>query len=105
MAEVLCPAERRPVATVAETHEVVSVVVPVRNEAPYIERLLNQLVAQDLPAGALEVIVADGHSTDGTPDIVRRFARRHPCVRLIDNPQRLSSAGRNLGVRHSTGAY
>jgi succinoglycan biosynthesis protein ExoA len=90
---------------VARRREVISVVVPVRNESRYIERLLQQLVSQELPPGALEIVVADGRSTDDTRDRVTRFAARYPFIKLIDNPRQLSSAGRNLGVRHSTGDY
>ncbi len=83
----------------------VSVVVPVRNESRYIEKVLSQLVSQDLPTGALEVVVADGRSVDDTREVVRRFAHRYPCVALVDNPGKLASSGRNIGVNNSSGDY
>jgi len=46
----------------------VSVVIPTLNEA-----LNLPLVLGELPAGAHEVIVVDGHSTDGTPDVAREI--------------------------------
>jgi succinoglycan biosynthesis protein ExoA len=81
----------------------ISVVVPVRNEARFIRRTLEQLLAQDYDPRRFEVLVADGRSTDGTPEIVRAVAAAHPQVRLLDNPGRLSSRGRNRAVRLSQG--
>lgn len=49
----------------------VTVIMPVRNEGEYIERSLGAVLAQDYPAERVEVIVADGMSTDGTREYVR----------------------------------
>ncbi|MBY0233053.1 MAG: glycosyltransferase family 2 protein [Gemmataceae bacterium] len=81
----------------------VSVLVPVRNEERFIEATLCQLLEQDYPAGRFEILVADGRSDDATREIVRRIAAEHPEVRLIDNPGRLSSAGRNAAARAARG--
>ena len=43
----------------------VSVIMPVRSEAAYIERSLGSVLAQDYPAERMELIVADGMSADG----------------------------------------
>ena len=82
---------------------VVSVVMPVRNEARHIERTLAQLLAQDFPACAYEILVIDGGSNDGTPERVRSLAAGRGNVRLFDNPQRWSSAARNIGVQNARG--
>ncbi len=84
---------------------VVSVVLPVLNEARDIERLLWVLLKQRPPEGGFEVVVADGGSTDGTREIVGKLKRQWPNLRLVDNPKRLSSAGRNAGARASRGRY
>ncbi len=81
----------------------ISVIVPVRNEARCVRHTLEQLLAQDYPAGRFEVLVADGRSTDATRDIVRAVAARHGNVRLLDNPGGWSSAGRNVAVRAARG--
>jgi succinoglycan biosynthesis protein ExoA len=83
----------------------VSVIVPVRNEAAHIRRTLLGLARQDFPAADFEVLVADGRSDDGTPDIVRELRAEIPNLHLLDNPRRLASAGRNVGVRHAGGKY
>ncbi|HEV3205170.1 MAG TPA: glycosyltransferase [Gemmataceae bacterium] len=82
---------------------IMSFVVPVRNEAPYIEKLLIQLLHQDFDAERFEVIVADGQSTDGTAEIVRRMLQRYANLRLIDNPKQWASAGRNVAIQAAAG--
>jgi succinoglycan biosynthesis protein ExoA len=81
----------------------ISVIVPVRNEAAFIGRTLAQLLDQDYPRDRFEVLVADGRSTDATPALVAELAARHDNVRLLHNPRRWSSAGRNRAVRAARG--
>lgn len=81
----------------------VTVIVPVRNEARHIERTLSHLVSQDYNRQRFEILVIDGDSSDDTPRLVEAFARSHPEVRLLHNPRRWSSAARNIGVRHARG--
>jgi succinoglycan biosynthesis protein ExoA len=81
----------------------ISVIVPVRNEEAFIESTLRQLLAQEYDPECFEVLVADGRSTDRTRDIVAAVQAKHPQVTLLDNPGRLSSAGRNVAVEASRG--
>ena len=85
------------------TSPLVSVLMPVRNEAPYIGRSLGAVLAQDYPRDRLEVIVADGMSTDGTRDAVRSLQAAHSNLRLIDNPGLIVSTGLNRGLVESKG--
>jgi cellulose synthase/poly-beta-1,6-N-acetylglucosamine synthase-like glycosyltransferase len=81
----------------------ISVLVPVRNEQQHIERTLRCLLTQDYPPQRYEVIVADGESEDDTVAIVRRLQREFGHLRLVSNPRRWSSAGRNAAWRVSRG--
>src|SRR5436190_21634380 len=81
----------------------ISVIVPVRNEERFIADTLAQLFARDYPADRFEVLVADGQSTDDTRTIVRAMQDLYPNLRLLDNPRRWSSAGRNVAVRAARG--
>jgi succinoglycan biosynthesis protein ExoA len=81
----------------------VSVVVPVRNEARFILRTLGQLAAQRYDPERFEILVIDGQSADGTFGLATEFARRFANVRVFSNPRQLSSAARNIGVRHARG--
>ncbi|MGH9839385.1 MAG: glycosyltransferase family 2 protein [Blastocatellia bacterium] len=81
----------------------VSIIMPVRNEADYIERSLAAVFAQDYPAELFEVIVADGLSTDGTREIVRQWQTREPNLKLIDNPRKIAPTGLNAALREARG--
>ena len=83
-----------------------SIVLPVRNEASHIGTVLAGLEGQSYPHDRFEVLVTDGESTDGTPEVVERFSQGASLsVRLLRNPARLSSAGRNVGARNARGQY
>src|SRR5262249_48265080 len=61
-------------------------ITPARNEAEFIELTLKSVVAQTVRP-LRWVIVSDG-STDGTDDIVRRYADAHPWIELVRMPER-----------------
>ena len=77
----------------------VLIVVPTLNEARHIGRLLDELLVEAAAMDAL-IVVADGGSTDGTPDIAGQYAEQHERVRVIHNPKRIQSAALNLAVEH-----
>lgn len=83
----------------------ITIVMPVRNEARFIAATIDQLLAQQYPPDRYEIMVVDGMSDDGTREIVRELALQYSQVRLVDNPQRRSSAGRNVGFRGGRGDY
>ena len=83
----------------------VSVIVPVRNEAKHIARTLRGLANQEFPTADYEILVIDGESEDGTRDIVLEHLPMIPNLYLFDNPKRLASAARNVGVQHAHGDY
>lgn len=96
--------------TTAETWEPlpelprVSVLVVVRNGVATLEACLRSIWAQDYPAPALEILLLDGHSEDGTVALARRLAAQSPLpMRILDNPQRVLAPGWNLGIRNSSG--
>jgi len=76
-----------------------SLVVPVRNEADSIEQLILSAAAQTRRPD--EVIIVDGGSRDGTPEIVERWAQQHSLtdwVRVVRVTEATPGKGRNLGV-------
>ena len=48
----------------------VSVIIPMRNEQDWIQRCLGSVLAQDYPPDRMEVLVADGMSTDRSPQML-----------------------------------
>ncbi|WP_157913081.1 glycosyltransferase family 2 protein [Candidatus Promineifilum breve] len=81
----------------------VTVIMPVRNEAAYIERSLGAVLAQDYPSDCLEILVVDGLSADGTREYVRAQQAAHPRLRLLDNPAGIVPPGLNIGIAQATG--
>lgn len=75
-----------------------------RDEAPRIQQALDSILQQEPPAGGLEIIVADGLSTDGTADLLRRVSAVEPRLRLVANPGRIVSSGLNAAIRAAVGS-
>ena len=61
-------------------------ITPARNEAQFIELTIQSVVEQTVPP-IKWVIVSDG-STDGTDEIVRKYANEHPWIELVRMPLR-----------------
>ncbi|WP_225049226.1 glycosyltransferase family 2 protein [Lacticaseibacillus kribbianus] len=82
----------------------VSVIVPIYNIAPYLDRCLTSLVAQDYPA--LELILVDDCSTDDSKGVIARFAAQEPRIRpLFIEKNGGVSAARNAALDVATGTY
>jgi glycosyltransferase involved in cell wall biosynthesis len=83
----------------------VTVVLPIRNEAGFIERSLGCLLAQGYPADRMEILVMDGMSDDGTRAIVERILARSrgPSVRVFENPGRIVPVAMNLALDEARG--
>ncbi len=80
--------------------KLVSVIIPVRNEAPFIEATIDSVLAQDYQ-GHIEVVVADGMSTDGTRDILDRLGeprQQDPLRRQPDRPHTIRFESGHSGV-------
>jgi len=77
--------------------------MPVRNEVDFIQRSLGAVLEQEWPEGQLEVIVADGMSTDGTRELLERMAEGHTNLRIIDNPAGIVAPGLNRAIAEARG--
>lgn len=71
-------------AEAAADAPLVSVVIPARNERHNIEACVRSALDASYPA--LEVIVVDDRSEDGTGDVARAMSRADARVRVIENP-------------------
>jgi succinoglycan biosynthesis protein ExoA len=80
-----------------------SIVMPSFNEEAYIETCIRSIFAQDYPRDRIEILVADGMSTDRTREILQRLSDEDPRVRVIDNPRRIQSPGMNAAIEASRG--
>ena len=84
----------------------VSVVVPVYNTAEYLPECLDSLVGQSIGLGAIQVVVVDDGSTDGSAEVIKDYAERYPgnfvCLSQANAGQ---GAARNLGLARCKGEY
>lgn len=86
--------------------DLVSVIVPCRNEAGHIDAFLDSALAQRLgPGWALQLVVADGASDDGTRAQLDARATADPRLMVIDNPERIVSTGLNRAIERASGAF
>src|SRR5208337_3628788 len=80
-----------------------TIVIPAKNEAKLIGRLLTSLINQDYSKmSSTKVLVADANSTDGTPEIVMSFRDRLD-VSVIRGG--MPSVGRNQGAAQADTPY
>lgn len=83
----------------------VSVVVPVLDQAAGLEATLEALAGQTLPQSSLEVVVVDNGSTDATLEVAADWSAQHPAVRVVSEPEvRGSYAARNRGLETAAAA-
>lgn len=87
----------------AENSPALSLVVPVFNVAPFLDRFFDSIVAQEL--SDMEVIVVDDGSTDDSPEIIARHAASHDKIRVVRQANGGLSAARNTGLDLARGQY
>lgn len=88
----------------ADTLPFVSVIMPIRNEAAFIARSLGAVLAQDYPSDRLEVLVADGMSTDATREIITQATAGQALpVTVVDNPGQIVPTGFNRALAQAQG--
>lgn len=83
----------------------VSVIIPCYNEQSTIRLLLTALREQTFPRAEMEIVVADGMSSDGTRDAITAFQKDFPDlnVRVVDNTLRSIPSAVNRAIESSRG--
>ena len=81
----------------------VSVVCPIYNEERYIGKFIDSVLAQDYPSDKLEILLIDGMSTDGTRNLINRYAVENDNIIFADNPEKVVPNALNKGIRLSDG--
>jgi glycosyltransferase involved in cell wall biosynthesis len=79
----------------------ITVIVPLFNKRPFVERALRSVFGQT--CGPHEIIVVDDGSTDGGAEIVQRFS--DPRLRLIVQENRGPGGARNRGLSEASGTH
>ena len=80
-----------------------SVVVPMHNVAPYLERCLTSLVNQSYTN--LEILVVDDGSTDASVAMAAKYARYDRRIRLIALPHGGNGRARNAAITAARGKF
>ncbi len=81
----------------------VSIIIPSRDEEKYLTKCLDSVLAQDYPKEKTEVLVVDGASEDNSKRIATEYSLKYPFIKVLDNPQKFTPFGLNIGIKNSRG--
>jgi glycosyltransferase involved in cell wall biosynthesis len=82
-----------------DTHETVSVIIPVYNAGRYLRETIESVLRQTRPPA--EIILIDDGSSDDSPAIAASFGK---AVRWLEQAHQGQAIARNLGIRTTTGS-
>jgi len=75
----------------------ISIIIPTYNSEKVLPLCLESIETQDY-RGDIEIIIADGGSTDSTLEIAKQYTNK-----IYPNPLKTGEAGKAVGLRHSKG--
>ncbi len=81
----------------------ISVIIPVHNTRPYLEKCLSSVLGQTF--ADWELICVDTASEDGSLDVLRRFAAKDNRIRVFSVPNEGPGIARNKGLDEACGKY
>ncbi|MBN2592783.1 MAG: glycosyltransferase family 2 protein [Sedimentisphaerales bacterium] len=81
----------------------VNIIMPIRNEADFIERAIRSILDNDYPADRMEILVVDGMSDDGTREIVDGLSKMDNRIKILDNPKQITPTAMNIGIKAARG--
>lgn len=84
----------------------VSFIIPIYNAAPFLQRCVQSVLAQENLSGeTLQIILVDDGSTDDSLSIANRIAVQEQAVQVISQTHAGQSAARNSGLERAEGDY
>lgn len=86
-----------------EAYPLVSLVMPIKNEGAYIREALASIDDQKYPRDRIEIIVADGGSTDDTLKIIEEVKAGGRKIKVTGGPGVNCPLGMNLGIELAQG--
>lgn len=81
----------------------ISVIIPCRNEEKFIANTLESIINGSYPLEKMEILIIDGMSDDTTREIVGKYEKKYPQIKLIDNPQKTVPYAMNYGIEEAKG--
>ncbi len=89
-----------------ESKPFVSVIVPVRNAERTLDTTFQYLMNIEYPRTNMEIIISDGGSTDKTLDVIKKWQKEHPFIKLVEIPNCPSPAfARNKALEIAKGDF
>ncbi len=83
----------------------ISFIVPVYNTELYLEECLDSLLNQDISHDEYEIICVNDGSTDGSAEILHKYASEYDNLVVIDKENGGVSSARNAGIDVAKGKY
>lgn len=84
-------------------HPQISVVVPTYNQAEWLPKTLDSIIAQTYPFW--EAVVVNDGSTDNTAAVLEKYSRLDSRIRVFHKPNGGISSALNTGIQNATGQY
>jgi glycosyltransferase involved in cell wall biosynthesis len=81
----------------------VSIIIPCRDEEGYIGPCLDSILAGEYPQDRLEILIADGQSSDRSREILADYAAAHRSIGVLDNPRGTTPAALNVAIQAASG--
>ncbi len=76
----------------------ISIVIPTLNAGAVLEKCLESILLQTYPKSKIEIIIADGGSTDNTINLSRKYG-----AKIVQNKLKTGEAGKAVGVKNANG--
>ena len=86
-----------------DNKELISVIVPIYNSRPYLEKCFRSIVNQSYQQ--MEIILVDDGSTDGSGELCDELCRRDERVRVIHKKNGGTGSAKNAGLAAAHGEY
>lgn len=83
----------------------VSVILRTYNSATFVQKALDSVKAQTYPAENFELVCVDDGSTDNTVEVLQKFAKIQPNVKIVKNSHSGAINAVNSGIANSSGKY
>ena len=80
-----------------------SVIIPVYNTAEYLEECIDSVLAQTQKE--IEIFLVDDGSTDGSLEIIDRYADKYPFIHKMTQEHMYQGTARNKGLMEAKGKY
>lgn len=78
----------------------ISFVIPTLNAEQVLKGCLDSIMIQDYPKDSIEIIIADGGSTDGTIELAKKYG-----AKVFPNSLKTAESGKAVGVKNTTGEF